>query len=183
MRCRRRARTTRAPADEPDAQTCTPRADQHQRVARPGAEIGADVERRRGPISATPTSEQRDPHAERLVLEVGDRVDRRQPLDERCRRARAFATVPIPGLPAERPGDAEHDERRRRRSPSRTRAACDSRCPGSARPTARGRASTRGCRTIPSANRNRPNDEADRARDVRRRARRGCVRCTRGRTG
>ena len=33
-------------ADEPDAPPGASRADEHQRVARPGAEIGADVERR-----------------------------------------------------------------------------------------------------------------------------------------
>ena len=103
---RERAHLERS-AHEPDATTRSPRADEHQRVARPGAEVGTDVERARGADQRDPEHEQDDPNRERIVLQADDGVEREQPLDERPDE-HGVGDRAEPGRPAERPRDEEH---------------------------------------------------------------------------
>src|SRR5205814_3074501 len=69
-------------ADEPDAPAGPLRADEHQRVARPGAEVGTDVERGSGPDERDPDEQQRNANREPGVRERRERMDRRESLDE-----------------------------------------------------------------------------------------------------
>ncbi len=69
-------------ADETDAKRRPPRADDHQRVARAGSEVGAEVETRPCAHQRQPSREQRDTDAERFRGERGDPLQRAQHLDE-----------------------------------------------------------------------------------------------------
>ena len=98
------------PAHDPDPEASAAGADEHERVARPGAEVGADVERRCRPDEHDAGDEQCNAHQQAVVSEVGEEADRREALDERpdeqriCHRAE-------PRLAAERPREAEHEQR------------------------------------------------------------------------
>ena len=71
---------SRKPDTEP------PRGDEHQRVARAGAERGADVERRPDAEAGEREADQRDPDAERLLRESVDPVERRSGRSRTSRR-------------------------------------------------------------------------------------------------
>ena len=86
-------------ADDAEPEARSPRADEHQRVARPGAEVGADVEGRRRPNQRDPHGEKHDPRRQPVVSEVAHSRDPRQQLDEaadetRCASDPASARAP-----------------------------------------------------------------------------------------
>src|SRR5581483_1265616 len=103
-----RAQLEPAP-DDRDAQRQPARADDHERVARAGAEGGPEVQARAEPGAGDAGREQPDAQPERSVGEVLDRPDRRQRLhegaDEAGVRERAEAD-----LRAKQPRDRDDDD-------------------------------------------------------------------------
>ena len=96
-------------ADDTDAKPRPLRADDHQRVARAGAEPGAEVERRSDAHQRDAGSEQRDPNAERVVREPLDGSERGVELDEAPDEDRVRDRADA-DAGAEPPRDREHDD-------------------------------------------------------------------------
>ena len=147
----------------------------HQRVARAGAEPGAEVQRRaRSRYSGIATTS-------RAIRTPSGSSERRSTAPIAVSRwmnsptSTAFATVREPDRRAQRPREREHDQPDDRRSLRRRRGACARRCPGGARPRATARAPIRAGRRSrlrrgtarsggrPTGRRARPGREEERA--------------------
>ena len=96
-------------ADDPDPEPCPPRADDHQRVARPGAEPGAEIQRRSDAHRRDPGGEQPDPNAERVVRESLRRLRRTCRAEQGFRRGRRSRPCRA-HTRAEPPRTGEHDD-------------------------------------------------------------------------
>ena len=131
-------------AHDPDAAPHAPGEPQHQRVPRASAHVGSQVERRAERDDEDAGDEQDDPHRQHLVAERVDAVDAQQQVDERADEQRV-RDRPDARAARRACGRRRGSAARSRCSPCRTRAACASRRPGSARPMGRARASTRRC--------------------------------------
>ena len=92
---------------DPDSEPL--RADDHQRVARPGAQRRGEIESRAEAGQQHAGGEQADPDTDRVVGEVLDSADRRQ-ADDKAADEQGVRERPDPDLRAEQPRDRHHDD-------------------------------------------------------------------------